>query len=62
MFYRAPVVKYIGTCVSYFGLIGLYSFVVLYGFRWEYQTSELILYVWIFILIFDECREVLKLN
>lgn len=60
VFYRAPVVKYTGTCVSFFFLIILYSFVVLYAFRWEYQMSEIILYVWIFILILDEMREVNK--
>ena len=58
VFYRAPVVKYTGTCISFFFLIALYSFVVLYGFRWEYTTPEIILYIWILILILDEMREV----
>ena len=35
----------------------LYSYVVLFGFRWDYQYPELSLYLWILILILGEIRE-----
>ena len=58
VFYRSPVIKYTGTCFSYLILILLYSYVTLFGFRYEYQVPEVVLYCWIFILILDEIREV----
>ena len=58
VFYRAPMVKYIGTFVSYVAFILLYSSVALFNFNWEFQASEIVLYIWIAILIVDEIREV----
>lgn len=58
VFYRAPMVKYIGTFVSYTAFLLLYSSVALFNFEWEYRASEIILYVWMSILIVDEVREV----
>ena len=58
VFYRAPMIKYIGTFVSYVAFILLYSSVALFNFNWEFQTSEIVLYVWMAILIVDEIREV----
>ena len=59
VFYRAPMVKYIGTFVSYTAFLLLYSSVALFNFEWEFRTSEIILYVWLCTLIVDEVREVL---
>ena len=58
VFYRAPMVKYIGTFVSYVAFILLYSSVALFNFNWEFQASEIVLYIWMAILIVDEIREV----
>ena len=58
VFYKCPFVKYTGTCISYLIFILLYSYVTLFGFRYEYKTEEVFLYVWIAILILDEFREV----
>ena len=58
VFYKCPIVKYTGTCISYLMFILLYSYVTLFGFRYEYRTEEILLYVWISILILDEFREV----
>ena len=44
VFYKAPVVKYVGTCISYLIFLLLYSYVILFGFRYEYQIPELIVY------------------
>ena len=58
VFYRAPIIKYTGSVLSYFAFIILYTYVALFGFRWEYQYAELALYAWIAILILDEVREI----
>ena len=58
VFYKCPFVKYTGTCISYLIFILLYSYVTLFGFRYEYKTEEVFLYVWMAILILDEFREV----
>jgi hypothetical protein len=55
-FYRCPIIKYTGTCISYIAFLVLYSYVALFGFRWEWSNPEIILYVWILILIIDEVR------
>lgn len=60
VFYKCPIVKYTSIFLSYFIFIFLYSYVVLFGFRWEYQIPELSLYVWIAILMVGEIRELLK--
>ena len=57
VFYRTPMVKYVGTCVSYLGFLILYSYVILFGFRYEYQIPEIVVYGWIVVLILDEMRE-----
>ena len=44
VFYKAPIVKYVGTCISYLIFLLLYSYVVLFGFRYEFQIPELIVY------------------
>ena len=58
VFYKCPFVKYTGTCISYLIFILLYSYVTLFGFRYEHKTEEVFLYIWIAILILDEFREV----
>ena len=60
VFYKCPIVKYSGICISYFCFITLFSYVALFGYRWEYQIPELCLYAWILILIMGEVREYLK--
>ena len=47
VFYRSPVVKYTGNCISYLVLLVLYSYVAVFGYRWHYQIPELVLYGWI---------------
>ena len=60
VFYKCPIVKYSGICISYLLFIVLFSYVALFGYRWEYQIPEICLYAWILILIMGEVRELLK--
>ena len=53
VFYKAPIVKYVGTCISYLIFLLLYSYVVLFGFRYEFQIPELIVYGERYILCFS---------
>ena len=62
VFYRTPIVKYTGSCISFASLLLLYSYVAIFGYRYQYQTPELILYVWVGILIIEECRQVRQLT
>ena len=59
VFYRSPIVKYTGSCISFASLLLLYSYVAIFGYRFQYQTAEIVLYVWIAILILEECRQVI---
>ena len=57
VFYRAPIVKYVGTCVSYLCFLLLYSYVILFGFRYQYQILELVLYGKIYFFITNIGKE-----
>ena len=59
VFYRTPMVKYIGHCVSYAVFLLLYTYVAMFDFEWRYQNTELVLYMWFLILILDEFRELI---
>jgi hypothetical protein len=58
VFYRSPIVKYTGSCISFASLLLLYSYVAIFGYRFQYQIPEIVLYIWIAILILEECRQV----
>ena len=58
-FYKCPIVKYTGMCISFVAFLLLYSFVVLFQYRWEYHISEIVLYAWFIILGISELRELL---
>ena len=60
MFYKCPIVKYAGMLLSFMLFILLYSYVILFGYRWEYQIPEICLYVWICVIIVGEIRELFK--
>ena len=60
VFYKCPKVKYAGMMISFFLFIFLYSYVILFGYRWEYQIPELCLYVWIGVILVGEIRELFK--
>lgn len=60
VFYKCPIVKYTGICLSFLAFLILYSYVVLFGYRWEYQYPEIVLYSWILILIIGEIRELIN--
>jgi hypothetical protein len=62
VFYRAPFVKYVGNVISFIVLVLLYSYVALFGYRWQFQIPEIVLYVWILILFIDELREVSSMH
>ena len=51
VFYKCPKVKYAGMLLSFMLFILLYSYVILFGYRWEYQIPEICLYVWICVII-----------
>ena len=58
MFYKAPMVKYIGSFVSYAIFLLLYTSVALWNFEWHYRSWEVAVYVWLIILMVDESREI----
>lgn len=60
VFYRAPLVKYVEHCASYIIFLLLYTYVLLFAFRWEIQPSEIVVYVWFATLILDEVRELVQ--
>ena len=60
VFYKCPIIKYTGIGMSFFMFIFLYSYVILFGYRWEYQIPELCLYAWICVIIVGEIRELFK--
>ncbi len=62
VFYRAPIIKYTGSAISFFALLALYTYVAVFGFRFDYQWPEIALYIWFGILILDEFREVLYIR
>ena len=57
VFYKAPLIKYMGTFISYAFFLLLYTSVALFNFEWQYRASEIVVYVWILILMVDESRE-----
>ena len=59
VFYKAPMVKFIGNVCSYFVFLLLYAYVAIFNFTWTIQKSELVLYAWIAIFMLDEVREIL---
>ena len=64
VFYKCPKVKYAGMMISFFLFIFLYSYVILFGYRWAqfpfYSAPELCLYVWIAVILVGEIRELFK--
>ena len=56
VFYKAPMVKFYGNCISYLAFVLLYSYTALFNFTWQFQYSEMALYAWFVILIIDEFR------
>ena len=57
VFYKAPLVKYIGTFISYALFLLLYTSVALFNFEWQYRFWEVVVYIWLIILMVDESRE-----
>ena len=58
VFYKAPMVKFIGNVCSYFVFLLLYAYVAIFNFTWNIQNSEMVLYAWIVINMLDELREI----
>ena len=58
VFYKAPMVKYIGSFVSYAIFLLLYTSVALWNFEWQTRSWEVAVYVWLVILMVDETREI----
>ena len=56
-FYKCPIVKYTGMCISFLAFVLLYSYVILFDYRWEYGIAEVVLYGWFIILFISELRE-----
>ena len=59
VFYKAPMIKFYGNCISYLFFVFLYSYFALFNFTWTFQYSEIVLYILFLILIIEEFREVL---
>ena len=60
VFYKAPMIKFYGNCISYLFLVLLSSYIALFNYTWTFQYSEIVLYIWFLILIIDEFRQVLN--
>ncbi|XP_053733768.1 transient receptor potential cation channel subfamily M member 2-like [Synchiropus splendidus] len=55
--YDSPQVKFYWSIVSYFGFLFLFSVVLMMDFQVTPSTAELLLYVWLLSLLFEEVRE-----
>ena len=61
VFYKAPIVKYIGHAVNYTFFLMFYTSTALFHFNWEFNLIEIIVYIWFFTMIADEIREILRM-
>ena len=59
VFYKAPVIKYLGHVISYTIFLCLYACTALFHFNWEFNLIEMSVYVWFLTLIADEIMEIL---
>ena len=60
VFYKAPIVKYLGHTVNYIFFLLLYTSTALFHFNWEFNLIEISVYIWFITLIADEIRELLR--
>ena len=57
VFYKAPIIKFYGDCISYTIFVILHTYIALFNFSREFQYPELVLYAWFLIMILDEIRQ-----
>ena len=60
VFYKSPIIKFYGECISYTLFVVLHTYVALFNYTREFLIPELVLYVWIIILIVDDFRQLLE--
>ncbi|XP_043211040.1 transient receptor potential cation channel subfamily M member 5-like isoform X1 [Amphibalanus amphitrite] len=57
-FYKAPFTKLIGNAISYAAFLVLYTYMILFDFRFEMQLTEKIVIFWIFTMCLDVLRQI----
>ena len=57
VFYKAPIIKFYGDCISYTIFLILHNYIALFNFSREFQISEIVLYLWFLVMIVDEIRQ-----
>ena len=57
VFYKAPIIKFYGDCISYTIFVILHTYIALFNFSREFQYPEIVLYLWFLIMILDEIRQ-----
>ena len=57
-FYKAPITKLMANAMSYVAFLALYTYLMLFDFRFEVQLSEKVVLFWIFTMCLDVLRQV----
>ena len=57
-FYKAPYTKLMGNAMSYAVFLVLYTYMILFDFRFEVQLTEKIVIFWLFTMLLDIVRQV----
>ena len=60
VFYKAPIIKFYGECISYTLFVLLHTYIALFNYTREFLVPELVLYSWTFVLFLDELRQLLE--
>ena len=57
-FYKAPLTKLMANAMSYAVFLVLYTYMILFDFRFEVQLTEKIVIFWLFTMFLDILRQV----
>ena len=60
VFYKAPIIKFYGECISYTLFVALHTYISLFNYTRDFLIPELVLYIWMIILMVDEFRQLLE--
>ena len=60
VFYKSPVIKFYGECISYTLFVLLHTYVALFNYTRDFLLPELVIYVWIIVLVVDDFRQLLE--
>ncbi|XP_038076672.1 transient receptor potential cation channel subfamily M member-like 2 isoform X3 [Patiria miniata] len=58
LFYDAPLITFRHNVVSFVCFLGLFSYIILVNFKEQCSPAEIVLYVWVATLAFEELRQI----